>query len=275
MNNTNRNLSVLLAALLIPVAIVACESAPVNATSNTASGVQAEEAASASGSSNGEAEAAADEEPGAEVAQNEPAAQEPATPSAAVGDVPPLGSESTEAILASVPGEGTLFATFQTNHGEIRCELFADLVPNTVANFVGLATGQKTYIDPESGQPARSNFYDGLTFHRIIPNFMIQGGDPVGNGTGGPGYRFEDEFNPTLRHDRPGILSMANAGPGTNGSQFFITEVPTPHLDNRHSVFGACGPEENVLAIARIPTGAGNRPLQPVIMEHVVISRGE
>ncbi len=273
MNTLLHSNPLLSALLLVPMALGACQSAPVSASSSTdESAAQAQPVTGGSASDEAAAPAA-----GEEVAQaEEPAAAADSAPSAGdEGAVPPIGSESAEAILASVPGEGTMFATITTNHGEIRCELYADQVPNTVANFVGLATAQKTYLDPQSGQPMRSNFYDGLTFHRIIPNFMIQGGDPVGNGTGGPGYRFEDEFQPTLRHDRPGILSMANAGPGTNGSQFFITEVPTPHLDNRHSVFGACGPVETILAIARVPTGAGNRPLQPVVMESVRISRGE
>ena len=117
----------------------------------------------------------------------------------------------------------TYSATFKTEKGDISVELFADRAPRTVENFVNLA---------------RAGFYDGTTFHRVIGGFMAQGGDPTGTGTGGPGYQFGDEFDPSLRHDSPGIVSMANAGPGTNGSQFFITYGPTPHLDNKHSVFG-------------------------------------
>ncbi|MCA9561913.1 MAG: peptidylprolyl isomerase [Myxococcales bacterium] len=187
--------------------------------------------------------------------------------------VPPVGGETPEEILATVPGEGRIYATFTTSMGTIECELFDDLVPNTVANFVGLATGQKTYIDSESGEQARSNYYDGLIFHRVIPEFMIQGGDPTGTGRGGPGYSFNDEFHSDLRHDRPGVLSMANAGPNTNGSQFFITEVPTPHLNDRHSVFGYCDNVDVVRRIARVPTAAGNRPIDPVTIETITFDR--
>ena len=126
----------------------------------------------------------------------------------------------------------------RTSEGDIKINLFDDETPETVANFLGLATGEKEWIDPMTGQPSHEPFYNGLTFHRIIKDFMIQGGDPTGTGMGGPGYRFEDECRPDLRHDGPGVLSMANAGPGTNGSQFFITHVPTDWLNGKHTVFG-------------------------------------
>ena len=142
--------------------------------------------------------------------------------------------------------------------GTIVIELYADDAPKTVENFTKLAG---------------DGFYDGLIFHRVIPDFMIQGGDPQGVGMGGPGYQFADEFDPTLRHDKAGTLSMANAGPGTNGSQFFITDRATPHLDNRHSVFGACNETDIVKQIARVPAAPGDRPLQDVIIEHVTVAR--
>jgi peptidyl-prolyl cis-trans isomerase A (cyclophilin A) len=148
-----------------------------------------------------------------------------------------------------------------------------DLAPNTVANFVGLATGIKPFVEPGSGETVTRRLYDGLIFHRVIPEFMIQGGDPLGNGSGGPGYRFNDEFHPEARHDRPGVLSMANSGPNTNGSQFFITESPTPHLNDRHSVFGYCQDIDLIRRIARVPTAARDTPLEPVIIETVTFTR--
>ena len=139
-----------------------------------------------------------------------------------------------------VPGTGQLYARFVTSLGNIVIRLEEQRAPKTVKNFVGLATGTQEWIAPaHASRPRRARrYYDGTIFHRVIPDFMIQGGDPLGQGTGGPGYNFEDEFHPELRHSGPGILSMANSGPGTNGSQFFITERATPHLDNQHSVFG-------------------------------------
>jgi peptidyl-prolyl cis-trans isomerase A (cyclophilin A) len=130
------------------------------------------------------------------------------------------------------------YATFKTSLGDIVVKLFPEKAPKTVENFVGLAEGTKEWKDPRSGQMVKKPLYDGTVFHRVIPQFMIQGGDPLGNGTGGPGYKFADEFHKELKHGGPGVLSMANSGPNTNGSQFFITHVPTPWLDNKHSIFG-------------------------------------
>src|SRR5436190_6215427 len=146
-----------------------------------------------------------------------------------------------------------LKARFTTSEGAFTVQLFDAEAPNTVANFVGLADGSKEWTDPRSGQKVKRPLYNGTIFHRVIPGFMIQGGDPLGTGTGGPGYRFEDEFTPELRHDKAGILSMANAGPNTNGSQFFITHRATPQLDGRHSVFGeVVKGQEVVVAIANV-----------------------
>jgi len=166
-------------------------------------------------------------------------------------------------------------ATLHTNHGDIVVNLFEDQAPNTVANFVGLATGTKEYVDAESGSRTTGNFYDGLTFHRVIDGFMIQGGCPQGDGRGGPGYKFGDEFHPDLRFGKPYLLAMANAGPATNGSQFFITVTPTPHLNFRHTIFGEVADQDSrdvVDAIAQVKTGFGDRPVEPVVIESVEVS---
>ena len=167
-----------------------------------------------------------------------------------------------------------LYATFKTSMGEIVIRLFEEKAPKTVANFVGLATGTKEWSDPKTGQQVKRPLYNGTIFHRLIPNFMIQGGDPLGRGTGGPGYRFSDEFHPDLRHNKPGILSMANAGPNTNGSQFFITHQTTPWLDGKHSVLGEVVKGHEVVgAIGNAPRDASDKPLTDIVLTEVVISR--
>ena len=167
-----------------------------------------------------------------------------------------------------------LYARFVTSEGPFTVRLFDQEAPNTVANFVELAEGTKEWTDPRTKEKVTQPYYDGIVFHRIIDGFMIQGGDPLGQGTGGPGYTFADEFHPSLKHNRAGILSMANAGPNTNGSQFFITLGPTPHLDNRHSVFGEVTEGmEIVNRIGSVPTGRGDRPVKPVVINQVTIQR--
>jgi peptidyl-prolyl cis-trans isomerase A (cyclophilin A) len=170
-----------------------------------------------------------------------------------------------------------LTATLTTNHGDITIELFPNHAPVTVQNFVGLAEGSKEWTDPATGQPSTARFYDGLTFHRVIPGFMLQGGCPLGTGTGGPGYEFKDEFHPELSFDRPYLLAMANAGPGTNGSQFFITVGATDWLNRKHTIFGEVADDAGrrvVDAIAATDTDAADRPREPVVIESVTIERG-
>jgi peptidyl-prolyl cis-trans isomerase A (cyclophilin A) len=157
----------------------------------------------------------------------------------------------------------TLTATLRTSQGDVVVRLFPDHAPATVRNFVELAEGGREWTDPTSRSASHSKLYDGTIFHRVIPDFMIQGGDPLGTGTGGPGYKFADEFHPELSFDRPYLLAMANAGPGTNGSQFFITTVPTPWLNRKHTIFG------------RVKTGRADRPVTDVVLESVEIDRGD
>ncbi|WP_203338205.1 peptidylprolyl isomerase [Nocardioides limicola] len=170
-----------------------------------------------------------------------------------------------------------LQATLKTNRGDITINLFPNHAPKTVENFVGLAEGTKEYVDPQSGQSSTGKFYDGLGFHRVIADFMIQGGCPLGTGTGGPGYQFGDEFHPELQFDRPYLLAMANAGPGTNGSQFFITVIPTGWLNNKHTIFGEVADQAGrdvVDAIAATATGRGDVPVDPVVIDSVEVTRG-
>ncbi|WP_309065019.1 peptidylprolyl isomerase [Microbacterium sp.] len=173
-------------------------------------------------------------------------------------------------------------ATLHTNHGDIVVNLFGDHAPNTVANFVGLADGSKAWTHPATGQPGEGPLYKDVIFHRIIPNFMIQGGDPLGQGVGGPGYNFNDEIHPELNFNEPYILAMANAGlrrnaitgkpEGTNGSQFFITTDPTPWLQGKHTIFGEVADDASkavVDAISAVPIGAGDRPIEPVVLHSI------
>ncbi len=170
----------------------------------------------------------------------------------------------------------TLYATLHTTKGDVRIRLFPDHAPATVANFVGLAEGTKEWTDPRSGSTSAKPLYDGTVFHRVIEGFMIQGGDPLGTGTGGPGYEFKDEFHPELSFDRPYLLAMANAGPGTNGSQFFITVGATTWLNFKHTIFGEVADDESravIDAMATTRTGRNDRPVEEITLERVAIER--
>lgn len=168
----------------------------------------------------------------------------------------------------------TLTATLRTSNGPIVVRLFPDHAPTTVRNFVELAQGSREWSDPRTRSVTKRRLYDGTIFHRVIRDFMIQGGDPLGTGTGGPGYRFADEFHPDLAFDRPYLLAMANAGPGTNGSQFFITTMPTPWLTGKHTIFGEVIEGSKVVdAISRVKTGQGDRPATDVVLEQVEIEQ--
>jgi peptidyl-prolyl cis-trans isomerase A (cyclophilin A) len=167
-----------------------------------------------------------------------------------------------------------LTATLQTNLGTVVVRLLPDHAPKTVRNFTDLAEGRREWTNPATGVTSQDRLYDGTIFHRVIPGFMIQGGDPLGTGRGGPGYEFGDEFHPDLAFDRPYLLAMANAGPGTNGSQFFITTVPTPHLNGRHTIFGEVIEGSDVVdAISRVQTGRDDRPVDDVVLESVQITQ--
>ncbi|MEU8529956.1 MULTISPECIES: peptidylprolyl isomerase [Streptomyces] len=169
-----------------------------------------------------------------------------------------------------------LYATLKTNHGDITVKLLPNHAPKTVKNFVELARGEREWTHPATGKRSTDKLYDGTVFHRVISGFMIQGGDPLGNGMGGPGYEFADEFHPELSFNKPYLLAMANAGPGTNGSQFFITVSPTPHLNRRHTIFGEvedAASQKVVDSIATTATGRNDRPAQDVVIESVVIEK--
>jgi peptidyl-prolyl cis-trans isomerase A (cyclophilin A) len=166
------------------------------------------------------------------------------------------------------------FAKFNTSEGDFKVRLYDDKAPKTVANFVGLAEGTQEWTDPKTRQQVKRPFYNGLIFHRVIDGFMLQAGCPMGSGVGGPGYQFADEFAPGLKHDRPGLLSMANAGPNTNGSQFFVTLVPTPWLDNKHAIFGEVVEGMDVVQkIGKTETGRNDRPTKDIVMNSVTIER--
>jgi peptidyl-prolyl cis-trans isomerase A (cyclophilin A) len=171
-----------------------------------------------------------------------------------------------------------LFATLATNYGDIRVQLFPNHAPKTVKNFVGLADGTGSWTDPKTGKPGEGPMYAGTVFHRVINGFMIQGGDPLGSGRGGPGYQFGDEIHPELQFSKPYLLAMANAGPGTNGSQFFITVTNTPHLNAKHTIFGEVADQASrdvIDKIATTPVGPMDRPVKEVVIESITIDEVE
>ncbi|MEU7301991.1 peptidylprolyl isomerase [Streptomyces sp. NPDC007206] len=171
-----------------------------------------------------------------------------------------------------------LYATLKTNHGDIVVQLFPNHAPETVKNFVELAQGEREWTHPGTGEKSKKPLYNGTIFHRVISGFMIQGGDPLGTGIGGPGYKFKDEFHPDLSFNKPYLLAMANAGPGTNGSQFFITVSPTTWLNRKHTIFGEVtdSPSQKVVdAIAGVPTGRNDRPVNDVVINEVVVEKRE
>jgi peptidyl-prolyl cis-trans isomerase A (cyclophilin A) len=195
------------------------------------------------------------------------------------GDPIASHSISLEDATKGIKGSGPLSAKIEVDQagkalGTFTCELFDKQAPKTVANFVGLARGIRPWKDPKTNEWVKKPMYDGTIFHRVIPEFMIQGGDPKGNGTGDPGYEFPDEISDQLQMDKGGILAMANRGPNTNGSQFFITEKATPWLNGKHTIFGQCAPLDLELKIARVPTGARNMPTEPVTIKKVTITHG-
>lgn len=208
------------------------------------------------------------EKPAAPAETPAPSAEKPAAPASST-----TPADATKPSAAKY-GPG-VYAHITTNHGAMIAKLFDKEAPKTVENFVGLSEGKKQWRNPRTNTMVRRPYYNNLTFHRIIPGFMIQGGDPEGTGMGGPGFTFADEFNPKLRHNKAGILSMANRGPDTNGGQFFITLVPTPHLDDRHSVFGELVEGMDTLrAIGKVRTnGKEGKPLEPVVIKTVRIER--
>ncbi|WP_213806955.1 peptidylprolyl isomerase [Granulicella sp. dw_53] len=198
----------------------------------------------------------------------------PATPAAAADQLPDAPSTTSQAKPPVVPTGPT--AVIDTTMGRLTCKFYDAQAPITVANFIGLANGTKDWTDPTSLKKMHAKpLYDGTTFHRVIPGFMIQGGDPAGNGTGDPGYFFQDEFDPNLTFDEPGRLAMANSGPSTNGSQFFITEDAVPQLNGKHTIFGQCDAHSVLLvaSIARVARNESDKPVTPVVIQHITIVR--
>ena len=203
-----------------------------------------------------------------------PPSNDPPAGARAGGD-PHKGSFTLAEATKDLKGNGPIVAKIETSKGTLQCKLFDDKAPITVANFIGLATGKRAWRDPNTDKWVNKPAYDGTGFHRIIKGFMIQGGDPKGNGSGEPGYVIKDEIWEGAKHDRAGLLCMANRGPNTNGAQFFITDAGPAHLDGGYTIFGECAPVEVVHDIANMPTGFQDKPQTPVTIKSVTISRDE
>ncbi|MCL2777680.1 MAG: peptidylprolyl isomerase [Polyangiaceae bacterium] len=197
------------------------------------------------------------------------------TAAATPGGDPHGGNFTLAEATKDLKGSGAIVAAIDTSKGTLQCRLYDDKAPITVANFIGLATGKRTWKEPSSGQWVNKPAYDGTTFHRVIKGFMIQGGDPKGNGTGEPGYVIKDEIWAGAKHDRAGLLCMANRGPNTNGAQFFITDAAAPNLDGNYTIFGECEPTRVVHDIASVPTDPRDKPTTPVTIKSVTVSRDD
>ncbi|MBX3227771.1 MAG: peptidylprolyl isomerase [Labilithrix sp.] len=245
------------------LALVACNKTPEPQPEPAPAPVATQAAAASTGGGK------KDDEPGS-APKTDDKPKEPGKP----GGDPHNGSFTLAEATKDLKGAGPIVATIDTSKGKFQCKLFDDKAPITVANFIGLATGKRAWKDSRSGTWVTRPAYDGTTFHRIIKGFMIQGGDPLGNGTGEPGYVIKDEIWEGAKHDRAGLLCMANRGNNTNGAQFFITDAAAAHLDNNYTIFGECGPEQLVHDIASVPL-AGERPVTPVKINSVTITRDE
>jgi peptidyl-prolyl cis-trans isomerase A (cyclophilin A) len=259
-------------SLLLVTLVVGCEHKSKKDDNPPADKIQGSASGTAKPAGDLKAEPVA-KEPAKEAPKEAPKAEPPAAAGGEDNVRPPVPADLAE-YTKDLTGKGPLTATIETSMGAFHCELFGDKSPMTVANFVGLATGKKTWMNPKTGAIEKGKpFYDGLTFHRVIPRFMIQGGDPLGVGSGGPGYQFGDEVDNGLTM-KPGVLAMANAGPRTNGSQFFITEVAPGHLNGRHTIFGQCKEVALVKEIAAVAKGPGDRPTTPVTINKITFSKG-
>lgn len=257
---------VLVSLALASAATAACKGAPAElepATRDTATTASSAESGFGKGSGGGGA-----------AKPPVPAAERPKAKAVVSPDDPLKGSFTLADATRDLKGTGPIVAKIETSKGTLQCKLFDDKAPVTVANFIGLATGKRTWKDP-NGKWVNKPAYDGTTFHRIIKGFMIQGGDARGTGSGEPGYVIEDEIWEGAKHDRAGLLCMANRGPNTNGAQFFITDAGPAHLDGGYTIFGECAPVEVVHEIANVPTGMMDRPQTPVTIKTVTISRDE